>query len=355
MKKMIFFVSFFVFFSLTHWTGYSQDVKKNNLLWTSSAALPFPEISVTGDRHIAYKDPSIVRAKDAWHIYASRGSYKNGITSYSLVYLGFPDWDKASKAKVVPILTNEKMACAPHIIYFTPKKKWYIIYFWWDRKTQYSGPAFSTVDDIDRPETFSAPQACFSKKPESLPKKKNWLDFTVIADSQKAYLFFTNNEGDFLRAETSLKDFPLGWNEPVVLLSAPTTEIFEASETYKIKDSKEYLTIIEGIGPQGRRYFNSYLANKLDGEWHSTGSSFEHPFAGCKNVEYPKGSDPWSVNISHGELIRASTDETMLLDMKHLEFLYQGWDFKTRVEGIPLGKYNGYHEAPWKLGILRAK
>ena len=330
------------------------SLRENRLSWVSSAPLPFPELVEPGVRHIAYKDPSVVRAKDAWHVYASKVRHlSNGDTRYSLAYLGFPDWDSAGNARVVPLLADENLACAPQVFFFTPKKQWYVIYVWNDARTGYNGPAFSTLADVDRPETISPPQPCFPKIPDSLPGKKRWLDFTVIADSGKAYLFFTNDEGDFLRCHTALDAFPTGWSDPVVALSAPISVIFEGSQTYKIKDRSEYVTIVEGIGPEGCRYYNSYLADRLDGEWRSTGSTFEHPFAGCKNVTYPAGSEPWSVNISHGELIRASNDETMLLDLSRLEFLYQGWDRKTRIPGVLPGRFNGYHETPWKLGLLR--
>lgn len=327
----------------------------NTMSWTSSPALDFPEIAEPDSRHIAYKDPSIIRAKNSWHIFASEARHSaNDGTRYSLAYLGFSGWENTSTSKVVRLLAQEKLACAPQALYFTPKRQWYLIYVWENKNASYFGPAFSTLQDIDRPETLSPPQACFPKIPDSLPVTKRWIDFHVIADSRRAYLFFTNDKGNFLRSHTSLEAFPLGWSDPVVLLTAPVSVIFEGSQTYKIKGRPEYFTMIEAIGPGGRRFFNSYVADALDGEWRATGSIYEHPFAGCDNVKFPAGSAPWSVNISHGELVRAANDETMLLDPEHLQFIYQGWDRKARIPGIPLGKFSGYHETPWKLGLLRA-
>lgn len=44
----------------------------------------------------------------------------------------------------------------------------------------------------------------------------------------------------------------------------------------------------------------------------------------------------------------------MILDpAKDLQLLYQGWDKTSRVPDVPLGRFNGYHEIPWRLSILK--
>ena len=66
-----------------------------------------------------------------------------------------------------------------------------------------------------------------------------------------------------------------------------------------------------------------------------------HPnmFAGYHGVA------PWTRDISHGELLRDGYDETMILDLNNLRFLFQGRDpaINTR-----------YHLLPYRLGLLTA-
>ena len=49
--------------------------------------------------------------------------------------------------------------------------------------------------------------------------------------------------------------------------------------------------------------------------------------------------------VSHGELLRAGSDEKLEVDPANLRFLFQGVLEKDRQ-----GK--GYGEIPWKLGLL---
>jgi len=331
-----------------------SKITENTMSWTLGPALALPEIIEPGAQHIAYKDPSVVRAKDQWHIFASRVRHQQGATRYALAYFRFPDWKDAAKAEVVPLLTQEELTCAPHVFYFRPRDTWYLFYVWQNPLTHKGGPAFSSLQDIDRPETLTPPRACFPTKPAFSLKKGFWLDFHVIADATHAYLFFTNDAGNFLYCRTTLDAFPLGWSDPVVALEAPTSVIFEGSITYALTDRPGYVTFIEAIGPKSQRFYNAWTAETLDGVWKPTGSNFDNPFAGPANAKPASSILPWSIHVSHGELLRAGNDERMQLDPAHLQFLIQGWDGTTRVPGIPLGKFNGYHEVPWRLGVLTA-
>lgn len=328
------------------------------LSWTTTGPLPFPVLPEAGAVHLAYKNPAVVKAKGGWHIYASRKCFVAGKVRHSMAYLGLSDWNHPEQAKVVPLFTDEAYTSAPAVFYYTPYQKWYLFYGRKDPAINAEGPAFSTLDDIDRPETITPPVMCFPSVPESLPKKKGvrWLDFTVIGDGKKMYLFFTDDSGHFLRSSTSPAYFPLGWEPPVVVMKHPTSVIFEASCTFRLKNSPLYLTIVEAIEPKtGLRFFTSFVADRLDGEWRLINGDARQPFAGLNNVSAADGTKPWSPHISHGEMLCATQDESMVLDPENLTFLYQGWDGKTRVPGVPLGNFNGYHEIPWKLALLRSR
>jgi hypothetical protein len=104
------------------------------------------------------------------------------------------------------------------------------------------------------------------------------------------------------------------------------------------------LTLVEALSPT--RFYRAFLADRLDGPWTpAPGSdSFEKPFAGINNVTFAEGVEPWTREISHGELIRDSNDETMTIDLANLQLLFQGKDPASRGE---------YSQLPYRLGLLK--
>jgi hypothetical protein len=228
--------------------------------------------------------------------------------------------------------------CAPNVFYFTPQKKWYLVF-------QSGQPQYSTTDDIEKPETWTQPKDFFNGPPAN-GTGKTWLDFFVICDKQYAYLFFTGDNGKFYRSRTKLADFPNGMCEPVVVMEAYNPgDLFEGGMTYKMKGTDQYLTLIECMGPGGQRFYKSFTADKLDGEWKPWAATWENPFAGSTNVDFGDGVKPWTGDISHGELIRDGYDETMTIDPNNLQLLYQGRD--TASDGME------YFKLPYKLGLLK--
>jgi hypothetical protein len=120
--------------------------------------------------------------------------------------------------------------------------------------------------------------------------------------------------------------------------------LFEAGATYRIKGTKQYLTIIEALGPQGTRYYRGFTADRLDGTWSALADTWERPFAGINNVTFAAGVEPWTQDISHGELIRDGCDQTLTIDPDNLRFLYQG----RRPADGPVR----YDQLPYRLGML---
>jgi endo-1,4-beta-xylanase len=52
---------------------------------------------------------------------------------------------------------------------------------------------------------------------------------------------------------------------------------------------------------------------------------------------------PWTADFSHGEMIRASNDQHLVINPCHMQFLYQGED--------PAAS-GAYSQLPWRLGLL---
>jgi len=67
---------------------------------------------------------------------------------------------------------------------------------------------------------------------EKDPRKVGGLDYSIICDNQRAYLFLTSLNGKMWRHRTPLEDFPRGFGHCELALEA---KIFEASHTYKLK------------------------------------------------------------------------------------------------------------------------
>ncbi len=288
---------------------------------------------------VSVKDPSIVQHNGRWHLFCTLRRAKQGDGRIRIGYLSFADWSEASKSNWSILDLTLGYHGAPQIFYYTPHKLWYLIYQAEDqtRDLKY-GPCYSTNANINDPRSWTLPETMFEFK-EGV---KAGLDYWVICDDEKAYLFLTTNDGRMWRAETELARFPnSGWSEPVVALQ---DDIFEASHTYKLLGQDKYFTIIEAQAEK-RRYFKGYLAEKLDGPWRPLAASHEKPLVAVQNVV--NQSQSWSTSYSHGEFIRVGIDQRMEIEPLNFQLLFQG---------VNDHEYQrGYADIPWRLGLLSAE
>ncbi len=305
-------------------------------LWNSTQPVVSPV--KRNDHCYSVKDPSIVRYNGRWHLFCTIRSEKR---SHQIEYLSFDDWPNANAAPRHLLTVTNGYFCAPQVFWFEPHAKWYLIYQASDNGRKVAlQPAFSTSSNIADPQSWTTPVLLYPAHPDNV---ESWIDFWVICDNTRAHLFFTSNNGKFWRAETKLAQFPFGWSRPEVVLRG---DIFEASNTYRLKGRDQYLTLIEAIGENGRRYFKAYLADRLDGEWKPLAATREKPFASPLNVRLE--GKPWTDSFSHGELLRTGRDQKLEIDPENLVLLYQGVSDERRT-----GKK--YGEIPWELGLLRLR
>lgn len=293
------------------------------------------------DPDVALKDPTFVQVDGRWHLFAT---HRRASGKVDMQYLTFTDWAEAGKAPRQSLPLHNQYHCAPQVFWFSPQKKWYLIYQLGDKTRPLKfGPYFSTTENIADPASWTKPQPMISELPEGGTKTK-WLDFWVICDAEKAHLFYTSDDGHFWRRETAKSAFPLGWSKPVLMLQDTPDELFEASHTYKLKGRNQYLTLIEAVG-KGFRYYKAWVAEKLEGPWKPLAATLDKPFAATSvNVTQ---SEVWTHSISHGELVRSSNDETLEVDPAELRFVFQGVD--------AAGYHGTYGGIPWKIGILEQK
>ncbi len=164
----------------------------------------------------------------------------------------------------------------------------------------------------------------------------------VICDDKLCHLFSSDDNGQLYRSETRIEDFPRGMSEPVIALSDKRNDLFEAACVYHIGGG-EYLLLVEAIGSDGHRWFRSWTSNDIATGWKPLAATEANPFARANNVLFEGAGEAWTKSISHGEVIRTETDQTLTIDPCDLRFLYQGLSPSAG------GSYNGL---PWRLGLI---
>ena len=329
------------------------------LKWKSTGPLVSP---VNDPTHYLYsiKDPTLAFIDGKWEVYATaymvsgpaaarlqnppasqpaggRGRGPGG--TFNMIHVSFADWIDAPNAKLFYMDNNPNFGgykCAPELFYFTPQKKWYVTF-------QTQPPVYCTSDTPGDPNSWTKPQPFFA---QGTPMPNLPIDYHFIGDGEYMYMFFTGDDGYVYRSRTSYADFPKGFTNPVIAIAGTRNTVFEAGFTYKIKGTDKYLFCVEALG--AGRYYRAYVADKLDGEWYPIEGfdTPEKPFAGKANMTFEEGVTPWSGQVSHGEMIRETSDERMILDPNNLMFLYQGIsDADNRGD---------YGALAYKLGLLRA-
>ncbi len=302
--------------------------------WEYSAPLIAPE-QRESDQSRAQKDPTVVFHEGKWHVFMTVKLPDRS----AIEYCSFENWEDADKSpRTVLKISDSNYYCAAQVFYFAPHSKWYLIYQMGVPGAKHMWVAYSTTTTIADPDSWTRAKPILDGG-EDDPRQQGGLDYWIICDDQRAYLFLTSLNGKMWRLWTNLEDFPHGFKHCELALEA---KIFEASHTYRLKGLGQYLTIIE---ENGRRYYKAYLADRLDGPWTPIADTAEEPFAGWTNVRPAPGVTPWTDNISHGELIRDGIDQTLTIDPACLRFLFQGMLDKDKS-----GKsYGGFQ---WRLGML---
>ena len=301
--------------------------------------------AVAGHRWVSVKDPSVVRHDGRWHLFCTLRNIKEGKGNgqVRIGYLSFETWADAPSADWALLDLTTGYHGAPQVLYFAPQKKWYLIYQALDESRDLLyGPCYSVADRVDDPTAWTKPEPLYIVPEETrkLGEMKAGIDFWLICDDEKAYLFYTTLDGRMRRAETALANFPdQGWSQPVVALKA---DVFEASHTYRLKGDGRYLTMIEAQKNR-RRYFKAYVADRLDGPWIGLADSLQRPLVSTANVVNQPES--WATSYSHGEFIRDGVDQRLIVDPSATRILFQGVDDA----GYRVGNYR---QIPWRLGLL---
>jgi hypothetical protein len=265
---------------------------------------------------IAVKDPSIVYSGGRYHLfytgrdnndwrmgYASASSI-SGLSSASHTYMS--------------TLNVGSYFCAPQVFYCEAKGQWYLVY------QSGQGATYSTNSDVGNPNGWSAGRSMFSG---------SYLDYWIIREGNTMYIFYAPGDDSrtIKRRSTSVSNFPSGWGGE----STVATNTFEGLAVYKNNADGQYYMVVEDIN----RHFELWRASSPGGSFTKLSEEWAHR----DDLIYE--ADHWTDQVSHGEILRAGTNEYM--EVNNLD------DCTIIFQGVPDGNYGEYWQIPYDIGTMR--
>lgn len=265
---------------------------------------------------VAVKDPSIVYSGGNYHLfYTSRNSSAWGL-GYAKAS-SITGLRTATHTRLTSIGTGAGLA-APQIFYFPAKGRWFLIY------QNGTTPSFSTNTDVANTSGWTAAR--------SMGFSDGGIDYWCISNGTNVFCFYSANDGSHTvkRRSTTVANFPYSWSSSTVV----ATDVFEAPHVYKNNADGQYYMMVEGMGAS--RWQELWKASYLAGTWTKQQEQWAH----ISNCTFT--GETWTNQVSHGEIIRAGTDEKLTINsITTPQILIQG----TTGSGT-------YAQLPYDLGLM---
>lgn len=269
----------------------------------------------------AVKDPSIVFSGGKYHLFytgrdkGTGGRWRMGYASATSI----PGLKTAARSYMAALNAGSYF-CAPQIFNFTIKGRWFLIY------QSGSGASFSTSTDINKPELWT---------PVRSMGFTDGIDFWCISDGTDVYVYYSSQDGShkIKWRKTTVANFPYNWSTPQIAIS----DTFEAPHVYKNKADGKFYMMVEDM--KDNRYMELWTATTLAGPW----TQVAEKWASYHNLAY--NADHWTDQVSHGEIIRADSNERLEInDIDRCDLL---------IQGVVNGNYGDYGNIPYELGLMR--
>jgi endo-1,4-beta-xylanase len=202
---------------------------------------------------------------------------------------------------------------------------WYLIFQ--NRDANYQ-PAYCTNPDISNPKGWSNHKILIAKDAE-----KKWIDFWIIADYEKVFLFYTEGHKEVMVRTTRIQDFPGNWSKSKIAFN----DVHEAVHIYKVRYKQEFHLIYE-MNKGGIRSFGLARATNPEGPWEKITEEY------ATGEQLNSEEEKWTEMVSHGEAIRSGYNQLMEYEPEHCRWIIQG------IQKKELNK--PYQMLPWQLGII---
>ena len=168
-------------------------------IWEYSAPFIAPERR-DQEPSRAQKDPTVVFFEGKWHVFMTVKLPDRS----AIEYCSFKNWEDADDSERTILKVSESAYyCAPQVFYFAPHEKWYLVYQVGHPGARFMWVAYSTTSTIAVPSSWTQARPILDGGADD-PRTVGGLDYWIICDEERAYLFLTSLNGKMWRLCTSL-------------------------------------------------------------------------------------------------------------------------------------------------------